>query len=89
MIADVPRLLIMASGTGGHVYPALATAEQMGHQGWQVAWLGSGRDIESRLVLQAGYPLHHIDIHGLRGKGLWRLLSAPWYLVRADRKSVV
>ena len=77
------RLLIMAAGTGGHVYPALATAKIMQQQGWQVEWLGTGRGIESRLVTEAGLTLHCIDIVGLRGKGRLSLLAAPWRLVKS------
>ncbi len=77
------RLLIMAAGTGGHVYPALATAQIMQQQGWQVEWLGTGRGIESRLVPAAGLTLHCIDIVGLRGKGRLSLLAAPWRLVKS------
>jgi UDP-N-acetylglucosamine--N-acetylmuramyl-(pentapeptide) pyrophosphoryl-undecaprenol N-acetylglucosamine transferase len=80
---DTPKLLIMAAGTGGHVYPALATAEQICRQGWQVEWLGSGRAIEIRLVPQAGYPLHNIILGGLRGQSFSQLLLAPWRLLRA------
>lgn len=84
MIADNnKRLLIMAAGTGGHVYPALATAEIMQRQGWHVEWLGTGRGIESRLVPAAGLTLHCIDVVGLRGKGRLSLLAAPWRLAKS------
>ncbi|MDP6165131.1 MAG: undecaprenyldiphospho-muramoylpentapeptide beta-N-acetylglucosaminyltransferase [Gammaproteobacteria bacterium] len=81
--SPVPRILIMAAGTGGHVYPALSTAENLVGQGWQVEWLGSGRGIETQLVPKAGYPLHCIDIQGLRGKSPWSLLWAPWRLSKS------
>jgi UDP-N-acetylglucosamine--N-acetylmuramyl-(pentapeptide) pyrophosphoryl-undecaprenol N-acetylglucosamine transferase len=77
------KILIMAAGTGGHVYPALSTADYLVKQGWQVEWLGSGRGIEARLVPEAGYQLHCIDITGLRGKGKLSLLGAPWRLVKS------
>lgn len=77
------KILIMAAGTGGHVYPALSTADYLVKQGWQVEWLGSGRGIEARLVPEAGYKLHCIDITGLRGKGKLSLLGAPWRLVKS------
>ena len=83
MTNPAPRLLIMAAGTGGHVYPALSTAEYLLKQGWHIDWLGSGKGIEARLVPDAGYPLHCIDITGLRGKGRWSLLAAPWRLSKA------
>lgn len=80
---QAPRILIMAAGTGGHVYPALSTADYLRAQGWQVDWLGSGKGIEARLVPEAGYPLHCIDITGLRGKGRLSLLTAPWRLAKS------
>ena len=78
-----PRILIMAAGTGGHVYPALSAADYLTAQGWQVDWLGSGKGIEASLVPNAGYPLHCIDITGLRGKGRLSLLAAPWRLAKS------
>lgn len=78
-----PRILIMAAGTGGHVYPALSVADHLTAQGWQVDWLGSGKGIEARLVPSAGYALHCIDITGLRGKGRLSLLAAPWRLAKS------
>ena len=80
---NAPRILIMAAGTGGHVYPALSTADYLAAKGWQVDWLGSGKGIEARLVPHAGYPLHCIDITGLRGKGRLSLLAAPWRLAKS------
>lgn len=81
--SPAPRILIMAAGTGGHVYPALSTADYLRAQGWQVDWLGSGKGIEARLVPAASYPLHCIDITGLRGKGRLSLLTAPWRLAKS------
>jgi len=77
------RVLIMAGGTGGHVIPALSLADALAAQGVQVAWLGSPRGIENRLVPAAGIPLHHIAVSGLRGNGLAGWLQAPYRLVRA------
>ncbi|MDC9719653.1 MAG: undecaprenyldiphospho-muramoylpentapeptide beta-N-acetylglucosaminyltransferase [Gammaproteobacteria bacterium] len=77
------RLLVLAAGTGGHVYPALATAEILLKKGWQVQWLGTDRGIESRLVPAAGLKLHCIDVVGLRGKGKLTLLLAPWRLIKS------
>lgn len=77
------RALIMAGGTGGHVFPALAVAQQLRAQGWQLAWLGTARGIEARLVPQADIELHTIAVQGLRGKGLLSLLTAPVNLLRA------
>lgn len=75
--------LIMAGGTGGHVFPALAIAQALQEQGVSVAWLGTQQGIEARLVPQAGIPLSFISVTGLRGKGAFALLKAPWQLGRA------
>ncbi|MCL7941105.1 undecaprenyldiphospho-muramoylpentapeptide beta-N-acetylglucosaminyltransferase [Halomonas sp. ATCH28] len=77
------RVLIMAGGTGGHVIPALSLARGLAAQGVQVAWLGSPRGIENRLVPEAGIPLHRIAVSGLRGNGLAGWLLAPFNLARA------
>ncbi|MFY9178703.1 MAG: undecaprenyldiphospho-muramoylpentapeptide beta-N-acetylglucosaminyltransferase [Venatoribacter sp.] len=76
-------LLIMAGGTGGHVFPALAVAKEMAKDGWNIHWLGTAAGIESRLVPEAGYPLHCLNIAGVRGNGLARLVGAPFKILRA------
>jgi len=76
-------VMIMAGGTGGHVFPALAVAGVL-HKGHRdVVWLGTRRGIEARLVPAAGYPVEWIEVEGLRGKGLARWLTAPLTLARA------
>ncbi len=77
------NVLIMAGGTGGHVFPALACAREFQARGYQVHWLGTPRGIENELVPQAGLPLHRIAMSGLRGKGALSLLKAPFLLARA------
>ena len=77
------RVLIMAGGTGGHVFPALAVARELSAQGVAVSWLGTQRGLESRVVPAAGYPLETMRVSGLRGKGVLRLLFAPIMLVIA------
>lgn len=76
-------VLIMAGGTGGHVFPALAVADVLIRAGVNVQWLGTSRGIEAELVPQAGIPLHFIKVGGLRGKGLGAQLAAPFVLLRA------
>ncbi len=70
-------VLIMAGGTGGHVYPALAVAECLRRQGVPLFWLGTQRGLEARVVPQRGIELLTISIAGLRGKGLATRLLAP------------
>ncbi|MGV8919285.1 MAG: undecaprenyldiphospho-muramoylpentapeptide beta-N-acetylglucosaminyltransferase [Pseudomonas sp.] len=77
------NVLIMAGGTGGHVFPALACAREFQARGYSVHWLGTPRGIENELVPQAGIPLHLINMTGLRGKGLMTLLKAPFVLLNA------
>ena len=76
-------ILIMAAGTGGHVFPALACAEEFRNRGYQVHWLGAGRGIEGRVVPAAGIELHNIAATGLRGKGVQQLVKAPFQLLGA------
>ncbi|WP_018873068.1 undecaprenyldiphospho-muramoylpentapeptide beta-N-acetylglucosaminyltransferase [Thioalkalivibrio sp. ALJ16] len=75
-----PRILIMAGGTGGHVFPGLAVAELLRARGAELLWLGTARGVESRLVPEAGIELHTLPIAGVRGKGLLGLALAPWRL---------
>jgi UDP-N-acetylglucosamine--N-acetylmuramyl-(pentapeptide) pyrophosphoryl-undecaprenol N-acetylglucosamine transferase len=83
-MAATPRpILIMAGGTGGHVFPALAVAEELKARGASVHWLGTGRGLEARVVPAAGYPLETLSVSGLRGKGVIRLLTAPFMLLLA------
>lgn len=80
---EVRTVLMMAGGTGGHVFPALAVARELRDAGMTVQWLGTARGIESELIPAAGLPLHCLDITGLRGKGVTGLLAAPLRIIRA------
>ncbi len=82
------RLLVVAAGTGGHVYPALAVAERLRSLGVDVSWLGTAVGIESRLVPAAGFPFHVSKVAGLRGKGLARWLAAPVLLARSALRAI-
>lgn len=76
-------LLVMAGGTGGHVFPGLAVAHELRQLGWQVHWLGTADRMEAQLVPSHGYPIHFIDIQGVRGNGVKRLLAAPFRILKA------
>ncbi|MFK7731723.1 MAG: undecaprenyldiphospho-muramoylpentapeptide beta-N-acetylglucosaminyltransferase [Pseudomonadales bacterium] len=73
----------MAGGTGGHVFPGLAVADELSAAGYQVEWLGTEAGIESRLVPAAGYTLHCLPVSGVRGLGVVTLLKAPLMIARS------
>ncbi|MDR7150200.1 UDP-N-acetylglucosamine--N-acetylmuramyl-(pentapeptide) pyrophosphoryl-undecaprenol N-acetylglucosamine transferase [Hydrogenophaga palleronii] len=78
-----PCALVMAGGTGGHIFPGLAVAEALREKGWRVHWLGSPGSMESRLVPPRGFPVETIDFGGVRGKGVITLALLPLRLLRA------
>jgi UDP-N-acetylglucosamine--N-acetylmuramyl-(pentapeptide) pyrophosphoryl-undecaprenol N-acetylglucosamine transferase len=83
-------ILIMAAGTGGHIFPGLAIAKELAARGWKIAWMGTPTGMETKLVAQAGYPMQTVNMTGVRGKGglAWlmlpaRLLVAFWQATAA------
>ena len=66
MGAKQPTLLVMAGGTGGHIFPGLAVADKLKAQGWKIHWLGTADKMEADLVPQHGYNISFINISGLR-----------------------
>ena len=82
------RVLIMAGGTGGHVFPALAVADELRAQQCEVFWMGTENGIEAKLVPAAGYPLTFIHVKGLRGNGLMGWLLAPFKLLKAVYEAI-
>ena len=79
----INRILIMAGGTGGHVFPGLVVAEYFRDQRVDVHWLGTHQGLESRLVPNANFTLHYINIRGLRGKGWKSVITAPFKIMMA------
>jgi UDP-N-acetylglucosamine--N-acetylmuramyl-(pentapeptide) pyrophosphoryl-undecaprenol N-acetylglucosamine transferase len=77
------KFLIMAGGTGGHVFPALALARLLRAQSQEVVWLGTARGLESRVIPAEGIPLERLSVGGLRGKGLGTWAAAPFRLALA------
>lgn len=75
--------MIMAGGTGGHIFPALSVADYLRERGWQVIWLGARTGMEAKIVPERGYPMAWIRFSGLRGKGPVRAALLPLNLLIA------
>ncbi len=80
--------LIMAGGTGGHIFPGLAVAEALRERGWRVHWLGNTKGMEATLVPPRGFPFETIDFSGVRGKGLTTLALLPLRLLKSFWQSI-
>ncbi|TAN10126.1 MAG: UDP-N-acetylglucosamine--N-acetylmuramyl-(pentapeptide) pyrophosphoryl-undecaprenol N-acetylglucosamine transferase, partial [Burkholderiaceae bacterium] len=80
--------LVMAGGTGGHIFPGLAVADGLRASGWQVHWMGAPNSMEERLVPARGYPFERVQFGGVRGKGVATLFWLPLRLLRAFAQSI-
>lgn len=77
------RIVIMAGGTGGHVFPGLALAQHLKTLDWDIQWLGTQHKMEAEIVPKYDIPIHFIEISGIRRKGLKSIIKAPWQLIKA------
>jgi UDP-N-acetylglucosamine--N-acetylmuramyl-(pentapeptide) pyrophosphoryl-undecaprenol N-acetylglucosamine transferase len=80
--------LVMAGGTGGHIFPGLAVAEALRERAWRVHWLGGAGSMESQLVPPRGFAFETIAFSGVRGKGLKTLVLLPLRLIKAFWQSI-
>ncbi len=80
-------LMVMAGGTGGHVMPAMAVADELKKQGWRIVWLATEGGMENRLIADKNYEVAVIRMSGVRGKGVMRWLGLPLKLLRACLQS--
>jgi UDP-N-acetylglucosamine--N-acetylmuramyl-(pentapeptide) pyrophosphoryl-undecaprenol N-acetylglucosamine transferase len=77
------RIVIMAGGTGGHIFPALAVAQFLQTQGWQVSWFGTKAGLESRVIPENGIEIDWLSVSGVRGKGIFSKVSAIFKLAKS------
>lgn len=81
-------IVIMAGGTGGHVFPGLAVGHELAAQGWTVHWLGTPDRMEADLVPQHGFPISFINIRGVRNHGVLRKVAAPFQILKAISQAI-
>jgi UDP-N-acetylglucosamine--N-acetylmuramyl-(pentapeptide) pyrophosphoryl-undecaprenol N-acetylglucosamine transferase len=81
-------VLVMAGGTGGHIYPALSVAKELKQRGYRVRWLGSVGGMEQELVTREGLDIDLLPVSGIRGKGKLAVVKAPWVIIRCVLKAL-
>ncbi|MBL4900055.1 MAG: glycosyltransferase, partial [Colwellia sp.] len=79
----VSTLLVMAGGTGGHIFPGLAVADKLKSEGWHIHWLGTADRMEADIIPKHGYKISFINISGIRHKNLLAWLQLPFKLVNS------
>ena len=82
------KVLIMAGGTGGHIFPALGIAYHLQSLGVEVEWLGTEKGMESELIPQTGIPIHYISVSGLRGKSVLTKVFSPFVILIAILQAI-
>jgi len=80
--------MIMAGGTGGHIFPGLAVAEELQEKGYAIHWLGTRQGLESDLVPKNNLPISFLSVQGVRGKGIKALFLAPWRIIRSTLQAI-
>ena len=88
MAEKAPVIMMMAGGTGGHIFPGLATAKALMAQGYHIHWLGTPNSMEAELVPKHGIDISFIPVTGLRGKGIKYLLKAPFLIAQSLGKAI-
>ncbi|WP_105167311.1 undecaprenyldiphospho-muramoylpentapeptide beta-N-acetylglucosaminyltransferase [Pseudoalteromonas sp. T1lg23B] len=77
------RLLVAAGGTGGHIFPGVAVANELKAQGWEISWIGTEDRMEAQVVPKHGFEIDFIKVQGVRGNGIKRLIKAPFMVIKA------
>lgn len=77
------KLVVVAGGTGGHIFPGIAVAQHLAQQGWQVSWIGTADRMEAQVVPKHNIDINFINVKGVRGNGLKRLIKAPFMVINA------